>query len=130
LILLTSEKQNSIAPCFSLPVFLNIEDKIKLLLCDGKKLSSYKGVLGEKTEEIMLNLLKKRHLDPVFSIEKIIYEDLFTIDVIPDIFLSFDFGAPGLINYKGTTIISYGDSEQMFWIVNLKTRENLKIGLT
>jgi DNA polymerase II small subunit/DNA polymerase delta subunit B len=115
---------------FSPPVFLNVENKVKMLLCDGNIFSSYQGILGEKTEEIMLNLLKKRHLDPVFSVEKAVIEDRLIIDPVPDIFVSFDFGSSGLINYKGTTIISSGSSEQMFWIVNLKSRESLKIDLT
>jgi len=115
---------------FTAPAFLSVEDKVKILICDGNIFSSYKGILGEKTEEIMLNLLKKRHLDPMFSIEKIRFEDRLIIDPVPDIFVSFDFGTSGLINYKGTTIISCGSSEKMFWIVNLKSRESLKIDLT
>jgi DNA polymerase II small subunit/DNA polymerase delta subunit B len=112
------------------PLFLSLGDELKLLLCDGKVFSSYQGILGEKTEEIMLNLLRKRHLDPIFSIEKATIEDFLIIDPVPDIFVSFDFGSSGLINYKGTTIISCGSSEQTFWIINLKTRESLKIDLT
>jgi hypothetical protein len=115
---------------FPSPVFLNVEGEVKILLCDGNIFSSYQGTLGEKTEEIMLNLLKKRHLDPVFNIEKATIEDRLIIDPVPDIFVSFDFGSSGLINYKGTTIISCGSSEQIFWIVNLKSRESLKVDLT
>jgi DNA polymerase II small subunit/DNA polymerase delta subunit B len=115
---------------FSTPVFLVIEDEVKVLLCDGNIFSSYQGILGEKTEDIMLNLLKKRHLDPIFNLEKIKFEDRLIIDPVPDIFISFGFGFSGLINYKGTTIISCGSSEQIFWIVNLKSRESLKIDLT
>jgi len=115
---------------FTAPVFLSVEDKVKILVCDGHIFTSYQGILGEKTEEIMLSLLKKRHLDPIFSVEKIALEDRFIVDPVPDIFVSFDFGSSGLINYKGTTIISCGSSEKMFWIVNLKSRESLKIDLT
>lgn len=115
---------------FSTPVFLTIKEKVKLLFSDGRKLSSYDGILGEKTEEIMLNLLKKRHLDPVFSMEKAMLEDFLLIDPVPDIFVSFNSKSSGLVNYKGVTIISCGSSEQICWIVNLKTRESLKIDLT
>ncbi|MEM7821746.1 MAG: hypothetical protein QXX38_02980 [Candidatus Aenigmatarchaeota archaeon] len=115
---------------FSTPSFLTIDDKIKLLLVDGSLFSIYEKVLGEKTEEIMLNLLKKRHLNPKFTIEKAFMEDYFIVDPIPDIFVSFDFGSSGMINYKGTTIISCGVLEQICWVLNLRTRESLKISLT
>jgi DNA polymerase II small subunit/DNA polymerase delta subunit B len=74
--------------------------------------------------------LRKRHLDPVFSMEKAILEDFLLIDPVPDIFVSFNSKSSGLVNYKGVTIISCGSSEQICWIVNLKTRESLKIDLT
>ncbi|MEM5829228.1 MAG: hypothetical protein QW040_00740 [Candidatus Aenigmatarchaeota archaeon] len=130
LILITKEKlELEDVTSFSPPAFLLINGKVNLLLCDGKMFSPYKNILGERTEEIMLNLLKKRHLNPIFTIERVLEEDCFLIEPVPDIFLSFDFGTSGLINYKGTTIISSGSSERIFWIVNLKTRENLKIDL-
>jgi len=116
----------------SSPAILTIEKKINLLLCDGEQFAFYKGLWGDKSpEDMMLELLKKRHLDPVFEIKKASLEDIFIIDTVPDIFVSGNFGQPGMKNYKGTTIISCGSflSEPVYWIVNLRTRENIKISL-
>ncbi|MEM5879454.1 MAG: hypothetical protein QXU74_03110 [Candidatus Aenigmatarchaeota archaeon] len=128
LILITNQNFEGILS-FSSPAFLALEKKIVLLLIEGKFLSNYEN-LGKDCGEIMLNLLKKRHLNPIFRIENLIMEDRFLIDPIPDIFVSANFGSSSLINYKGITIISCGSSEKLFWIVNLKTRESLKISLT
>lgn len=119
--------------CFLSPVFLSIGRKINLLLCDGGQLSPYKEILnGKKPEEIMLNLLKVRHLDPVFRTERVLDEDRLLIDTIPDIFVSGNFGPAGMMNYKGTTIVSCGNflSEPVYWIVGLRTRESIKINFT
>jgi DNA polymerase II small subunit/DNA polymerase delta subunit B len=117
---------------FSSPVVLNIEKRIRLLLCDGKQFSFYKNLWStKKSEEIMLNLLKKRHLDPVFKFEKALLEDRYVIDGVPDIFVSGNFNSPGMLNYKGTTIISCGSfpAEPVYWVVNLRTRESIKMCL-
>jgi DNA polymerase II small subunit/DNA polymerase delta subunit B len=117
---------------FSSPAFLNIHKKINLLLCDSKHFSSYKEIWHDKKpEEIMLELLKKRHLDPIFEFEKVSLENSFIIDIVPDIFVSGNFGTSGIKNHKGTTIISCGNflSEPVYWIVNLATRESIKINL-
>lgn len=119
--------------CFSSPAFLRIRKKINLLMCDKKHLSFYKELWkGRRSEEIMLNLLKMRHLDPIFKPEKALEEDRFIIDTVPDIFISGNFDSAGIMNYKGTTIISCGSfpSEPLYWIVNLRTRESIKINLT
>ena len=120
------------AICFSSPALLNIDKKIRILLCDGEMFSTYKNIwVSKKSEEIMLNLLKKRHLDPIFALEKALIEDQLIIDTVPDIFVSGKFNSPGMMNYKGTTIISCGSfsTEPVYWIVNLGTRECIKANL-
>ncbi|MEM7826511.1 MAG: hypothetical protein QW451_02700 [Candidatus Aenigmatarchaeota archaeon] len=112
---------------FLSPVYLNFSKKLIMLLVSGEIISEYQKVWKMKNEEVMLNLLKKRCLGK-FNINKV-KEDLI-IDPVPDIFVSYGFGSSSSINYKGTTIISCGlDEEKMFWIVNLATRETLKINL-
>ncbi|MFH8108797.1 MAG: hypothetical protein QXY24_03590 [Candidatus Aenigmatarchaeota archaeon] len=113
---------------FSPPVFLRLEKKINLLLSTGNDLEFYKSKWG-KGDLVMLNLLKKRHLNPIFKTQNLALENNFIIDPIPDIFVVGPFDSPFVLNYKGTTLISCGTSEKIFWIVNLKTRENLKIDL-
>ena len=109
-------------------------DNIILLLCDGIHIEKYSKMWpGMQPEKIMMNLLKKRHLDPTFdSSTKILDQDYFVIDTIPDIFVSGNSSAPGILNYKGTTIISNGNflTQPIFWMVNLKTRETFKLDFT
>jgi len=116
----------------SSPVILIIEKKISLLLCDGNQFIFYKNIWKDKrTEDVMLDLLKRRHLDPVFGIEKASMEKYLIINTVPDIFVSGSFGESGMKNYKGTTIMSCADfsSEPICWVVNLRTRESLKTSL-
>lgn len=119
--------------CFSSPAFLNIDKKINLLLCDGTRFSDYGNIRnGKKPEEIMLNLLKMRHLDPIFKIENLLEEERLTIDIVPDIFVSGSFGPAGNMNYKGTTILSCGNfpSEPVYWIVGLSSRQSIKVNFS
>jgi DNA polymerase II small subunit/DNA polymerase delta subunit B len=117
------------AMAFPSPAFLEVGEKVKMLLCSGEQFSFYKeSWKNRKPEEVMLNLLKKRHLDPLFRNEKIFQDNIFVIDAVPDIFVAGNFGSSGMMNYKGTTMISCGDfsSERVYWIVNLRTRECIK----
>jgi len=115
------------------PSLINIEG-ISLMLCHGKFIEKYSNIWPElPAEKIMLNLLRKRHLNPTFdSGTKISEHDYFVIDTVPDIFISGHFRNPGILNYKGTTIISNGSfiTQPIFWMVNLKTRETFKLDFT
>ena len=109
-------------------------DDVVILLCSGDTLAYYIKLWSNLTvEKVMLNLLKKRHLDPVFTANKKIFDkDLFIMETLPDIFVSPHFHQPGELNYKGTTILSLGSFTQQptFWLVNLKTREIIKLDFT
>jgi DNA polymerase II small subunit/DNA polymerase delta subunit B len=114
---------------------ITIENGINLLLSTGETTSKYKHLWPDQLpEQIMLNLLKKRHLNPTIENiqESILFENQFIIDTVPDIFVSGSFHKPGLLNYKGTTILSNSNfvTEPMLWLVNLRTRETLKLNFT
>lgn len=112
---------------FHPPTYLIFSKKIILLLINGEEIANYQKIWKLRTEEIMVNILKKRCLGK-FSINKL-KEDLI-IDPVPDIFVSCGAGNPGMVNYKGTTVISCGSGEEkMFWILNLSSRETLRINL-
>jgi DNA polymerase II small subunit/DNA polymerase delta subunit B len=115
----------------SSPTLMKIENTILILACNGELFSEYKKIWKDKSSEnIILNLLKKRHLSPIFNLNKKIYDDdIYTVDIVPDIFVSSNFDKPGYMNYKGTTIISNGSFllEPIYWLINLKTRETIKI---
>jgi DNA polymerase II small subunit len=109
-------------------------DNITLLLSHGGFLEKYSKIWPNlQPEKIMLNLLKKRHIDPVFdSCTKIFDQDYFVLDTVPDIFASGHLHSPGILNYKSTTIISNGSflTQPIFWIINLRTRETFKLDFT
>ncbi|MDI6798444.1 MAG: hypothetical protein QMD12_00360 [Candidatus Aenigmarchaeota archaeon] len=113
------------------PSMLKIENVI-CLVCHGDFFHPYQTIWKNKTaENILLNLLKKRHINPVFS-NRIYEKDPFLLDLVPDIFVSGFFHYPSAMNYKGTTIITTGSfvSEPIFWLINLRTREIIKLNFT
>lgn len=114
--------------------FIRLENSVSLLLCCGEFLASYSSLWeGCTPDKVMLNLLKKRHINPVFEFNQEIYEqDPFLLTDIPDIFVSGSFHIPSLVNYKGITVMSVGSfvSVPCFWLVNLKTRETIKLDFT
>jgi len=114
---------------------ITIENGINLLLSSGKVIHKYMHLWPDQPpEQVMLNLLKKRHLNPVIDDiqENSVYENQFIIDPIPDFFVSGSLHKHGLLNYKGTTIISDSNfiTEPMFCLVNLRTRETIKLNFT
>jgi len=117
---------------FSEPALIKVEDSIVLLLCDGSRFYKYKKMWPIASTEILLNVLKKRQLSPEFDIMQSRNEDIQMIDIVPDIFVSGNIGEPNLTNYKGTTIVANGsfDSQPIYYVINLKTRESIKINLS
>jgi DNA polymerase II small subunit/DNA polymerase delta subunit B len=115
------------------PSLVKLEN-IVFLLYHGEFLEKYSNIWKNlPAEKIMLNLLKKRHMDPIFDSQtKIFDQDQFVLDIVPDIFVSGHFHNPGILNYKGTTIISNGSflTQPIFWIINLRTRETFKLDFT
>lgn len=109
------------------PVLVGIDGMV-FLLTHGRLLTKYSEIWkNSPPEAVMLNLLKKRHMNPVFDRSEICDEDLI-LDTVPDIFVSGHLHKPGLANYKGTTIISNGSfvTDPVYHLVNLKTREVVK----
>lgn len=111
--------------------FIRLENSVSLLLCHGEFLTNYSNLWKSLSPTmVMLNLLKKRHINPVFEFNPKVYEhDPFLLDTVPDIFVSGHFHIPSLMNYKGTTIMTTGSfvASPSFWLVNLRTRETLKL---
>jgi len=114
------------------PATLKIEDSIVLLLCEGEMFSKYRTAWPNiPPTDIILNILKKRHLSPIFDMDSSQFEETYFIDTVPDIFVASNFGNSGLTNYKGVTIITNGNfsSEPIYYMINLETRESIKINL-
>lgn len=105
---------------------------VKIFLSHGNKFLNYYQKFKTSPENMLLQLLKKRHLFPTFKQDlDLDYEKLF-LDEVPDIFVIGHYHEPKILNYKGITLISLGSfvTQPIFWAVNLKTRENIKIDLT
>jgi len=113
------------------PSLLKVEDNLMFLVCHGDELSKYKNIWkGCPPDKLMVNLLKKRQLDPLFN--KQIYKEDQILETVPDIFVSGHFHEPILLNYKGTTVLSTGSftSRPIFWLTNLRARETIKVDFT
>lgn len=114
------------------PCLLKLENTT-LFLSHGNFLNDYMNLWNTSPEQTILNLIKKRNMNPSFDINKKIgAEDQYFLDTIPDIFVTGHFHKPGMINYKGTTIISNGSfiNQPVYWMINLRTRETIKIDFT
>ncbi len=108
-------------------------DAVKIFVSHGNLFEKYVNDSDKPPAETLLGLVRKRHLNPSFEPNKKIYdEDPYFLDTIPDIFAIGHFHKPGLVNYKGITVLSTGSLNEnpIFWKINLRTRENLKIDLT
>ncbi len=99
---------------------------VRIFVSHGKILEKYKAKLGDTAAKIILNLARKRIIFPPKSIA-----ENFVLEEIPDIFVVDSFGEAEAITYKGTTFLSLGDpnKKKTAWIVDLQTRENVKIDL-
>lgn len=97
---------------------------VRILVVGSQVIQRQLDRLSVSLENAMVALAKKRDMSPgVGPLDM-------SIDQVPDIFVSGP-GLPGSMNYKGSTFISIGDpSRPVFWCVNLKTRENIKIDLS
>jgi DNA polymerase II small subunit/DNA polymerase delta subunit B len=116
----------------TLPSLLEIGG-VSILLMQGEFLENYQKIFDVSPEAAAVNMLKKRHMNPTFEFNRKIYkDDPFFLDEIPDILVFTHFRKPGTANYKGTTVISNGSfsTEPIYWIINLKTRETIKINFT
>jgi hypothetical protein len=74
------------------------------------------------SKEFFLETLKRRHF-------KLGLMDTFIIDTIPDLFVCSGLNEAIEFNYKGITFLSTGNfiSQPIFWMINLASRETIKI---
>lgn len=105
---------------------------VKIFLSHGEMFTKYFESFKTSPENMLVNLLKKRHLSPTLETNPQLNADGLYLEDVPDIFVIGKFQDPRIINYKGVTVISLGSftKNPVFWSVNLKTRESIKIDLT
>lgn len=91
-------------------------EPIKIVMHDGKEINKIMRDKGYDQVEVMLKLLKRRHLNPQ-KLGK--HKDKFFLDDIPDIIHVK--GEDTMVNYKGVTMVSTGKNK--CYIINFKTRD-------
>ncbi|MBU5536946.1 MAG: hypothetical protein QW818_02860 [Candidatus Aenigmatarchaeota archaeon] len=108
------------------PITLNIQN-IQILLSPGEHLHHYMNLWNTTLETTIINLLKKRNLNPILTPSS--YNNAFLLETIPDIIVFSGVNKATTINYKGITIVTNGSflTEPIYWLINLQTRETFKI---
>jgi DNA polymerase II small subunit/DNA polymerase delta subunit B len=96
---------------------------IKIFISDGKFLEKYEKQFGLPRLKTLLELLKKRHLNPKISKESL-NDKIFLLDELLDI-IAIKNEKTNFMNYTGITLICCGKDGGVG--VNLKTREVSKI---
>lgn len=102
-------------------------DNIQILLSHDSFLHYYMKLWNTSLDTTIVNLLRKRNLNPVLTPEN--YNNSFLLEDVPDVIAISGTNKPTLTNYKGTTIITTGSftTEPIYWLINLQTRETFKI---
>ena len=110
------------------PSFFRVEG-LKILVTDYGTISELVERWKGDGVSILLNLLKKRHLNPIFDLRKMFLEEKYFLKEVPDLFVASYIGKPGFMNYKGVTLIANGSmkEEPIFFGVDLSTREIIKV---
>ena len=102
-------------------------ENIQIAVTYGTFLQYYMNLWSTPASTTLLNLIKKRNLNPVITPD--FYDNAFLLENIPDILVVGGTGKAETANYKGTTILTNGGflTEPIYWLINLRTRETFKI---
>lgn len=107
------------------PTWSRISNKITILQYNAERLEEYKDKLNKDSpKDVTLELLKRRHLDPL---GKNFFKDILLLDKLPDIIHCGNLNNFSVYNYKGTTVVNTTPDEAV--LINLGTREFEKIDL-
>ena len=105
------------------PTLVDVEG-VKILVCKGSWLKFYEEEFNLSREKTLLELLKKRHLNPKLHSSSILDDELFLLSEPPDILaVKSDSERTNWLNYKGVTIVVCGKESVR---INLRTREIFK----
>lgn len=117
--------------CLPDPVLVEVGG-VKIFMSHGKMFQGYMEKFKVSPEGMLLQMIKKRHLSPTFGENPRLDDEKLLLEQVPDIFVIGHYHEPRTANYKGATVISLGSfvTQPIFWSVNLRTRETIKIDLT
>jgi len=112
---------------FEDPVLVKVKG-LAMLLSHGNILQKYSRIFEMPVEQTCVAMLKKRHLNPTVELGRT-FDDVYFLEIVPDIIACGSSDQPSFLNYKTTTIISCGNfvDKPVFWMVNLRTREIFKV---
>lgn len=96
---------------------------LKLLLMHGQHLEPY--LKRGKVSQILLNLLRSRHLHPLH----VGSSDPYLLEEVPDVLVTGHVHEATLTNYKGITLLSLGSAltQTKYWALNLGSREVVEL---
>jgi len=97
-----------------------------IFLFNGDFLNKY--IHDREIDEFMVSLLKKRYLNASNAFDCNFINEAFILENIPDVIVAKGLKDAIQTNYKGTTVLTL--SENVFWVINLKTREIIKLSHT
>jgi hypothetical protein len=87
-----------------------------------------KAMNDRKVDDFLISLLKKRYLNATNIFDNNFINNAFVLETVPDIIVVQGLGEAIQTNYKGVTLLTL--SENTSWIINLKTREIIKLNTT
>jgi len=87
-----------------------------------------KAMNDRKVDDFLISLLKKRYLNATSIFGNNFINNAFVLENVPDIIVVQGLGEAMQANYKGVTLLTL--SENTSWIINLKTREIIKLNTT
>jgi hypothetical protein len=103
-----------------------ISKNFSIFLFSGSFLK--KAMNDRKVDDFLITLLKKRYLNATNIFESNFINNAFILENVPDIIVVQGLGEAMQTNYKGVTLLTL--SENTSWIINLKTREIIKLNTT
>jgi DNA polymerase II small subunit/DNA polymerase delta subunit B len=105
------------------PTTAIISKDISVFLFNGSFLKT--PMRDRKVDEFLIALLKKRYLNATNIFDYNFANNIFILENVPDVIAVKNLGEAIQTNYKGTTILTV--NENTAWIINLKTREIIKL---
>ena len=106
---------------------------LTFFLSNSSIYKKYQDFFKTTAEGTLVNLIKRRNMNPNMDFDKSIYEeDPFILDKVPDVVATNSFGEQSISNYKGTNILTLKDFNfgNSVLILDLRTREVIKIEIS
>jgi len=105
------------------PMFAEIAKIFSVFLFDGSFLQPVRR--DKKLDEFLVLLFKKRYFNATEKLDKFIMNNAFVMEKVPDIIVTRGLNEAVQTNYKGTSLLTVDKNTS--WIINLKTREIIKL---